>query len=148
MSTVSNSSIAGSRIINCIRSPNAVIVIPITLHISFLKEEKFTAFQNAMKTYVREQTRSWEKLIFLIKSDVDADNEKVVATLAFGHRNSWQDAGRILVHKGNLLKFIHETLLFTCIPPSSLQRRNACRWAKWPWGLQGYTTQSFEYSEL
>jgi len=41
------------------------------------------------------------------KDVIDADNELVTFTLAFRHRSSWQDAGKILINKGNLMEHVH-----------------------------------------
>lgn len=110
VSSVSNSSIEASRIVNCNRSPSAIIIIPnLELHVKVLEDDNLTAFQDRLNAYVREHPRAWDHLLYCRIDEVDADNEKIKCTLAFRHRNSWQDAGRILVQKGLLLKFVYET---------------------------------------
>lgn len=109
VSTVSNSSLVASKIVNCGRSPNALIFLTIPLHISFLEDGMITAVQNAMKDYVEKNPRAWDRFIFIRREEIDANDEMVRVSFAFIHRNSWQDAPRILIHRGNLLKFIHET---------------------------------------
>jgi len=123
VSIVSNSSITASRIINCNRSPNALVVFEMLLHISFLEEGKLSAFENALTKFVKEHPRAWDRLMFVRRDEVDADDEKVQVTIQIRHRSSWQDAGRILVQRGNLIKFVHETAVRLKIVYSSPPHR-------------------------
>lgn len=123
VSIVSNSSIASARIVNCNRSPDAIVVIPLELHISCLKDGKFNSFQKAMKSYAKLHPRAWNRLLFCRRDRIDTDNEKVEVTLAFSNRNSWQDASRIMLQRSNLLKFVNkktvELKINYCSPPNS-----------------------------
>jgi len=108
VSTVSNSSITTSRIVNCNRSPNAIVVLDVPLHIRCLEEGKLNAFQKAIKRFISEHPRAWDKLLFVRRDEINPDEETVRCTIAVVHRNSWQEAGRILVQRGILLRFLHQ----------------------------------------
>jgi hypothetical protein len=108
VATVSNGTISGSRIVNCNRSPNAVVVFDILLHISLIEDEKAQTYVSAVEQFVQEHPRIWECVVFFRYEKFDADNEQVFTRMAVRHRNSWQDAGRILRDKGELSKFIYE----------------------------------------
>jgi len=123
VSTVSNASIEASRIVNCNRSPNAIVIFRLSLHVAVLEGEKLTAFQDALKEYVKEHPRAWDQLLYIRIDEVDADNEKIECSLGFRHRNSWQDAGRVLVQRGLLLKFVYQTATAMKIDYSSPPNR-------------------------
>lgn len=46
--------------------------------------------------------------MFMRRELIDADMEQVVFNLAVRHRNSWQDAGRILINRGDLMQVVYE----------------------------------------
>lgn len=107
--TVVNSSISGSRIVNCNRSPNAIIQFTMMTHIAVLENGKISELQAHVKRFIQEHPRIWDSLAFCRVDLVDADMEQVTFTLAFRHRNSWQDAGRILLNRGDLALFLYQT---------------------------------------
>lgn len=109
VATVNNWSISASRIVNCNRSPNAIVVVSHMVHIAVLEGGKLAKFQAGLHKYVSDNPRIWDSLVFCRQDSVDADMEQVNFTLAFRHRNSWQDAGRILLNRGELLRFIYAT---------------------------------------
>jgi hypothetical protein len=108
VATVSNGTISGSRIVNCNRSVNAVVVFDLLLHICLIEEGKSATFVSAIEQFIQEHPRIWECLVLFRYDKFDADNEQVFCRIAVRHRNSWQDAGRILRDKGELQKFIYQ----------------------------------------
>jgi hypothetical protein len=108
VATVSNGTISGSRIVNCNRSPNAVVVFDLLLHICLIEEDKAQVYVSAIEQFIRDHPRIWECVVFFRYDKFDADNEQAFCRIAVRHRNSWQDAGRILRDKGELQKFIYQ----------------------------------------
>jgi hypothetical protein len=108
LATVSNGSIASTRITNCARSKNAVVVIVLKLHISVQKEQNLEKFKEALENYVSDNPAIWDMLIFLRCDDVDSDNEFVMCRVAVRSRHSWQVAARILEDRGRMFLFCIE----------------------------------------
>eukprot|EP00980_Cylindrotheca_fusiformis_P002338 scaffold543_cov119-Cylindrotheca_fusiformis.AAC.5 len=108
LATVSNGSIASTRITNCARSKNAVVVIPLKLHISVQTNRKFERFKDGLENYVSDNPAIWDMLIFLRCDDIDSDNEFVMCRLAVRSRHSWQVAARVLADRGRLFQFCIE----------------------------------------
>jgi hypothetical protein len=105
---VSNGTISGSRIVNCNRSPNAVVVFDLMLHICVIEDDKAQVYVSAIEQFIHDHPRIWECVVFFRYDKFDADNEQAFCRIAVRHRNSWQDAGRILRDKGELVKFIYQ----------------------------------------
>lgn len=108
VATVSNGTLAASRIVNCNRSPNAIVLFDLLLHIKLLEDENAALFVSSIEKYIAEHPRIWDCMILWRYDRFDADMEQVFCRIGLRHRNSWQDAGRILRDKGELLKFIHQ----------------------------------------
>ncbi|KAL7569467.1 hypothetical protein ACA910_009701 [Epithemia clementina (nom. ined.)] len=109
VSTINNSAIAASRIVNCNRSPNAIIQFLLITNIAILSGSKFHKFREALERYVKENPRTWEAVAFVRHEEYDADWEKIYIRIACRHRTSWQDAARILQNRGQLQRFVFET---------------------------------------
>lgn len=108
LATVSNGSIASTRITNCARSKNAVVVIALKLHISVQNGLNLEKFKDGLENYVSDNPAIWDMLIFLRCDDIDSDNEFVMCRLAVRSRHSWQVAARILEDRGRLFQFCTE----------------------------------------
>jgi hypothetical protein len=108
VATVNNGTISGSRIVNCNRSPNAVVVFDLLLHICLIEDEKAQVYVSAIEQFIHDHPRIWECVVLFRYDKFDADMEQVFCRIAVRHRNSWQDAGRILRDKGELQKFIYQ----------------------------------------
>lgn len=140
VSTMNNWAIAGSKIINCNRSPGALVVLNMVLHVSIFEKTTLEEFQAELQQYIVTHPRIWDSLVFCRHDNIDADLEQVsfqyvlsfnctslssfwtakmliasnqtssiyVLRLSFRHRNSWQDAGRIKLHRADLVRFIYE----------------------------------------
>lgn len=108
VATVSNGTIAGSRIVNCNRSPNAVVVFDLMLHICLLQDENAATFVAAIEKYIAQHPRIWDCMVLFRFDRFDADMEQVYCRVGVRHRNSWQDAARILRDNGELQKFIYQ----------------------------------------
>jgi hypothetical protein len=108
VATVSNGTISGSRIVNCNRSPNAVVVFDLMLHICVIEDDKAQVYVSAIEQIIHDHPRIWECVVFFRYDKFDADNEQAFCRIAVRHRNSWQDACRILRDKGELQKCIYQ----------------------------------------
>ena len=108
VSTVNNWSIAGSRIVNCARSPNATVHFEFKAHISILDDQKLEKFQSAIQKYVEEHPRVWDSIAHLRHDEFNADEERVTFALAIRHRSSWQEAGRIKLDRSDVFRFLFE----------------------------------------
>jgi small-conductance mechanosensitive channel len=78
VSTLNNWAIAGMKIINCNRSPNAIIVLDTRLHVSVLQGATLAHFRAALQEYVETHPRTWESLLYCRHDAIDADNEQVL----------------------------------------------------------------------
>lgn len=110
VSTVNNYSISLSRIVNCNRSANAIVVLELKFSILILEGDKLKAFREALEKYVTENPRIWDSLLFC-RHDFfhpDVTEEFVFFTIAFKHRQSWQSAARININRADLLRYIFE----------------------------------------
>ena len=77
VSTMNNWAIAGSKIINCNRSPGALVVLNTILHVSIFEKSTLEEFQAELQQYVATHTRIWDSLVFCRHDSVDADLEQV-----------------------------------------------------------------------
>ena len=109
VSTVNNWSIAGSRIVNCNRSPIATVHLTMDMHMSIFENDNLKKFRDALNKYVADRPRSWDSVSFCRHDDFDVDSEKVKFTISVRHRHSWQDAARIKVNRADLVRFLYET---------------------------------------
>jgi hypothetical protein len=107
VATVNNGSIAGSRIYNLNRSPNAVCILELVMHICLIHNDQAIVFKIAIEKYISDNPRVWEALVNFRYNTFDADNEQVRVLLQARHRNSWQDATRVLRDFGEFKRFVH-----------------------------------------
>lgn len=104
-----NWSIAGSRIVNCNRSPLATVSLQIDLHMSIFDNDNLRKFRDLLDKYVADRPRTWDSVSYFRHDDFDAGNERVKFSISVRHINSWQDAARIKVNRADLLRFLYET---------------------------------------
>jgi small-conductance mechanosensitive channel len=108
VATVNNASIAMARIMNCNRSPNALV----TLNLVFMDtatDEKLEIFRETIKGFIQDRPRIWESMLFFRCESINQDLELMEYSLRIRHTKPWQDAASILANKGELLKFCFET---------------------------------------
>jgi hypothetical protein len=108
VATLSNGSIANLRIVNANRSPNAVVTFKLPLHISIVseKKEKLALFCSALDKYVRDNPNHWKCFMYCRVHEVNIDREQAVLSIGLQHLSSWQDLGRILQAKADLLCYV------------------------------------------
>jgi len=89
---------------------NAIVVLELKFSIAILEDNKLKAFRDALEKYVRDNPRIWDSLLFC-RHDFfhpDVTEEFVFFSIAFKHRQSWQSAARINIHRADLLRHIYE----------------------------------------
>lgn len=105
VASVSNGSIASTRITNCARSKNAVIYIPLKLHISLHDGLNVEKFKDGMQHYVNDNPEAFDGLAFFACNSIDSNAESVSYDLCVRSRHSWQEAGRVLEDRGRLFQY-------------------------------------------
>jgi len=105
--SLSNASLAYSRIINGARSPQAQIWIYLKFPID-TPYDKILIFKSAAEEYLKARPREWLSLNRFLAQDVVSDQGYVRYALVVQHRSSWQDIGQILDSKANLSSYCQE----------------------------------------
>ena len=85
-----------------------MIFIELKMHISILEGKKLQEFKSEIEDYIERNPRIWDSLAFCRHDLFDGDMEQISFSLGFRHRNSWQDAGRILIQRGELCRFLYD----------------------------------------
>jgi hypothetical protein len=94
------------RIYNLNRTSSAQVLFELNFHISILDSNNLEQFKDALKNYVKEHPRRWKSFDFITCDKIFPDNEQAVFSLGFRHRNNWQDAAIIALHRSDLLKLM------------------------------------------
>ena len=105
VATVSNGSLATARITNCARSPNALVVLFLKLHLRFHDDDSAERFRNAVDNYVHDNPEEWDSVVYFRCEEIDTDNEFVLYRLMVRSRHSWQVAPRVLQNRAGLRHF-------------------------------------------
>ena len=105
VATVNNGSIASSRIVNCNRSPSALITYSFRFQLS-TTDEQLSVFREAVEQFVKDRPRIWDQVLFLRCELIDQDVELMEFSLQVRHTKSWQDAAPILMNKSELLMLL------------------------------------------
>lgn len=122
VATITNGSIAASRIINCARSSNALVTLTLKYTLKMTDEEA-SALEDALNQYVKNLPRNWVGVIGFRSDELDPDFEYIQYTMRIQHRKTWQDANEIVKDKAKLLKFMYETASKLGIVYSTPMRR-------------------------
>jgi small-conductance mechanosensitive channel len=109
VATVSNGAIAGLRIVNANRSPNAVVTFELPFHIRIVDDtEKMEKIRKALDQYARDFPNHWKCFMLCRVNVLHIELEQALLFFSFQHQSSWQDVGRILIDKADLLCFVYE----------------------------------------
>ena len=103
VATINNGSIAGMRIMNGARSPNALVWFQFPYRPTLMENGNFQKLQSAMEAYVKDNPRQWHSFSYMRVDEVHPSIEKLVVTFAVQHRSSWQDLAGILMAKAHLM---------------------------------------------
>ena len=113
-----------SKIVNCQRSPSALVFLQIKLHSKILEGQKLKQLRESLQDYVRDHPRIWDNMLYLRhdhfgaisvesalswkpNSRLDADNQFIIFSLCFQNRISWQSAARVNMNRADLLRHIY-----------------------------------------
>jgi len=105
--TVDNYAIAGSRIINHNRSPNALLHISIRFLLQ-TTQEQIEQFHRRVQKYAKERPRIWQHVVNLRQNKFDIQVGWIEYILRVQHMKSWQDKTLILTDKTELVKFCQD----------------------------------------
>ena len=105
--TVSNGSLAKSRIINGARSQKAVLFFLLKFHLD-VPFEKIEIFKAAVEKFVKARPREWLSLLGFRATRVEADLGFIEYIAVLQHRDNWQNIGALLQSKAILQSFCLE----------------------------------------
>lgn len=93
--TLSNGTIAKSRIINGARSPNAIIYVTMRFAMA-TPYSKVQRFRKAVESFVRSRPREWSTMLSFRVDAIEANQGYIEYRIALRHRESWQNIAPIL----------------------------------------------------
>jgi hypothetical protein len=102
--TLSNGSLANSRIINSSRSPQAYLYILLKFPID-VPYEKLEIFHTALEKYFRSRPREWLSLIRFCATSVEADRGYVEYIVVGQHREGWTSWNALRLSQAHLATF-------------------------------------------
>ena len=107
VATVSNGSLAASRVINAKRSPKATCFVYMKFGVS-VQYHKIQVFRKALESFVKERPREWLALNGFRATQVAAEQGYVEYVIILSHRESWQNIGAILQSKADVASYCLE----------------------------------------
>lgn len=93
--TVSNGSLAGFRVINHARSPQALLWFMLKFSIDSSPYGKIKIFKSAVEKFIKDRPREWVAFIAMRATRVEADLGFVEYIVIATHRESWQNIGAV-----------------------------------------------------
>ena len=105
--TLSNGSLANSRIINSSRSPQAWMYILLKFPVD-VTHEKLEIFNTALEQFFKNRPREWKSYDSFRAFRLDAEAGFVEHMVVATHRNSWYDWTTVHVSKADLIHFCME----------------------------------------
>lgn len=100
---MNNGTLAALRIVNCNRSPNAVISLVMMFRLSEINREKIQLFKQNIERYVQDRRRLYHGLVSLCCNEVSTVEGSVTYGLDVRHRRSWQDYPLIMQTRAELM---------------------------------------------
>ncbi len=107
IATLSNGSIANSRVMNGARSLPAIVYVTLRFGVD-TSLDKIDIFREALSQYVERRPREWTKLLRITNRNVRADEGFVEYLVAFQHVNNWQHLDSIKASRSQAKFFCHE----------------------------------------
>lgn len=107
VATLSNGSLASSRIINANRSPKAVRFVYMKFGVS-VSYRKVQLFKRSLETFVKDRPREWVSLAGFRATRVEQDHGFIEYVVVLQHRESWQNIGPILNSTADVSSFCLE----------------------------------------
>ena len=103
-----------SKIVNCQRSPSALVFFKLKLHHKVLRGDNLKILTEELQQYVRDHPRIWDSMLFIRQDHIggvsetpdifgfETDSRFVLCSLCFQHVLSWQSSMRIMISRGEL----------------------------------------------
>jgi hypothetical protein len=107
VATLSNGSLARSRIINMTRSDKALVYV----YLKFSVDEPYSkvkVFRSAVESFVRDRPREWLCLSGFRATSVETDLGYIKYVVVLQHRESWSSVTEILQSKADVSSFCLE----------------------------------------
>jgi small-conductance mechanosensitive channel len=105
--TLSNGSLASSRVINMARSPNASLFITLRFAVD-TPYSKIEIFEEALRKFVKSKPREWVQLVSFRANNMLQDLGYVEYMVSLQHRESWQNPGILMMSKARVASFCLE----------------------------------------
>ena len=105
VAVLNNGALSGLRIVNCNRSPNALISMMLDFDLKKVDQQKMNFFQQELEQFIRERPLTFDTLIFFRCEHIDTNKELIQYSVRVRHMRSWQDAAVVLHSRGELLWF-------------------------------------------
>jgi len=105
--SLSNGSLANSRIINWARSPQAQFHVFLNFPLN-TPYEKIVIFKSAIEEYMKARPREWRALNGFRANRVVANENYIEWLIVIQHREAWQEVGQVLDSKANLNSYCQE----------------------------------------
>lgn len=102
--TLSNGSLASSRIINSSMSPQAYLYITLKFPVD-VSYEKLEVFHSAIEQFLKNRPREWLSYLDFRALRVEANEGFIEYMVAVQHRQSWANWGTIMLSKAHLIHF-------------------------------------------
>ncbi|KAG7354823.1 mechanosensitive ion channel [Nitzschia inconspicua] len=107
IATLSNGSIANSRVMNGARSLPGILYVHLRFGID-VTAEQLDVFREALYQWVLSRPREWSKLWDVRNMAVSADQGFVEYMVILEHVENWQNLDSLLYSRGQARKFCHE----------------------------------------
>lgn len=101
VSTINNSSLSEAQIVNCARSPKAVVRFRMAFRVE-ASPEKLQAFRSHLVAYLQDNPQTWAGLIQFANDGIQRDDGYIIYMIGVQHVKSWQDLGKIVANRGEL----------------------------------------------
>ncbi|VEU37451.1 unnamed protein product [Pseudo-nitzschia multistriata] len=107
VATLSNGSIANSRVMNGARSLPAYLYVTLRFGVD-TSFEKLEIFREAVARFVHKRPREWGKLMDIKNCDVSTDKGYIEYMVVLQHVNNWQQLGSLFTSRSHARTFCHE----------------------------------------
>lgn len=107
IATVSNGSLARSRIINMQRSKNALVLMTLKFGVN-VPYSKVKVFRGAVARFIAERPREWKVMAGFRSTRVESDLGYIEYLLIVQHTKAWQKVAEVLQSKADLASFCLE----------------------------------------
>ena len=107
LATVSNGSLARSRIINMQRSRNALVTIPLKFGVN-VPYSKVKVFRNAIEKFINDRPREWKAMTGFRSTRIESDLGYIEYVIVAQHMKAWQKVVAVLQSRADLSSFCLE----------------------------------------